>query len=70
MEIVTYFGFILLLIIIGLAVVFFFQVKHNVTDLKNNYNPDIKDSRVLEEMAKKIISDAKMHRKNRFVEED
>ena len=59
----------LLLIMIGLLIRFFLQNNTQKTDFPDNYDGK-EDSRVVEEMAKKIISDAKMHRKNRMMEEE
>ena len=59
----------LLLMMIALLIRFFLQNNTRKTDFPDNYD-EKKDSRVIEEMAKKIISDAEMHRKNRLIEEE
>jgi len=59
----------LLLLMIALLIRFFLQNNTRKTDFPDNYD-EKKDSRVIEEMAKKIISDAEMHRKNRLIEEE
>ena len=59
----------LLLLMIALLIRFFLQNNTRKTDIPDNYD-EKKDSRVIEEMAKKIISDAEMHRKNRLIEEE
>ena len=59
----------LLLIMIGLLIKFFFQNDTRKIDLQDEDSVK-KNSRVVEEMAKKIINDAKLHRKNRFMEDE
>ena len=59
----------LLLMMIALLIRFFLQNNTRKTDFHDSYD-EKKDSRVIEEMAKKIISDAEMHRKNRLIEEE
>ena len=59
----------LLLIMIGLLIKFFFHNDTRKIDLQDEDNLK-KNSRVVEEMAKKIINDAKLHRKNRFMENE
>lgn len=59
----------LLLIMIGLLIKFFFHNDTRKKDLQDEDNVK-KNSRVVEEMAKKIINDAKLHRKNRFMENE
>tara|TARA_S200000501_G_scaffold209460_1_gene196779 strand:+ start:269 stop:478 length:210 start_codon:yes stop_codon:yes gene_type:complete len=59
----------LLLMMIALLIRFFLQNDTRKTDFPDNYN-EKEDSRVIEEIAKKIISDAEMHRKNRLNEEE
>ena len=59
----------LLLIMIGLLIKFFFQNDTRKIDLQDEDNVK-KNSRVVEEMAKKIINDAELHRKNRFMEDE
>tara|TARA_Y100001970_G_C14135823_1_gene804214 strand:+ start:1015 stop:1224 length:210 start_codon:yes stop_codon:yes gene_type:complete len=69
MEFAVFLGLILLLIMIGLLIIFLLQDDSKKLDLVNNYDGN-EDSRVIEEMAKRIINDARMHRKNRFNEEE
>ena len=59
----------LLLIMIVLLIKFFFHNDTRKIDLQDEDNIK-KNSRVVEEMAKKIINDAKLHRKNRFMENE
>tara|TARA_A100000164_G_scaffold306318_1_gene282754 strand:- start:471 stop:713 length:243 start_codon:yes stop_codon:yes gene_type:complete len=59
----------LLLMMIGLLIRFFLQNNTRKTDFPDDYDGK-EDSRVIKEMAKKIISDAEMHRKNRSIEEE
>tara|TARA_B100000131_G_C17865281_1_gene511843 strand:+ start:542 stop:709 length:168 start_codon:yes stop_codon:yes gene_type:complete len=54
---------------IGLLIKFFFHNDTRKIDLQDEDNVK-KNSRVVEEMAKKIINDAKLHRKNRFMENE
>tara|TARA_B100001250_G_scaffold341075_1_gene308940 strand:+ start:774 stop:983 length:210 start_codon:yes stop_codon:yes gene_type:complete len=69
MGIAVFLGFLLLLIMIGLLIVFLLQNDSKKIDIVNEYDGN-EDSRAVEEMAKKIINDARMHRKNRFIEEE
>lgn len=69
MGIAVFLGFLLLLIMIGLLIVFLLQNDSKKIDIVNKYDGN-EDSRAVEEMAKKIINDARMHRKNRFIEEE
>ncbi len=69
MEIAVVLGFLLLLIMIGLLIIFLLRNDFEKLDIVNKYYGN-EDSRVVEEMAKKIINDSRMHRKNRFVEEE
>ena len=52
-----------------LLIKFFFHNDTRKIDLQGEDNVK-KNSRVVEEMAKKIINDAKLHRKNRFMENE
>jgi len=69
MGIAVFLGFLLLLIMIGLLIIFLLQNDSKKIDIVNKYDGN-EDSRAVEEMAKKIINDARMHRKNRFIEEE
>ena len=52
--------------IFGISLLFFLEIyKNKNSNSKSKANKRIND-KVAEEMAKKIISEAKLHRKNRF----
>ena len=61
---------ILASLMVILLVLFFIESMSMSSDHVNESGVNIDNDRVVEVMAKKIISDAAMHRRNRFMEDE